>query len=276
MLTNIESILSSNFTKTYSWTLFLLSFLCIGINILHVIIFCANDDTIALELTLTKTKIFCLTDGIWSGTLGLTVGFVCNIIWFEKTDADLEKSGTRFADDDDKRRERIFRFEAVLFLLSCLVTVLTFVGVYLSGYTIMYETLYFKRLTFATVFCHWIFCIQTLMILVLSLTTFSLAIFAFNVLLPLFYVELARSAWTKLTGKPSSEWRGNMSFSGSSVQFGTIQTLSDTSIASLKRRLCELREKENGVRSCSTRDSECSSLTSGSSGRHSRQDLIIL
>ena len=274
MLTNIESILSAKVTKTYSWVMFMLSFMCIGVNILHVIMFCANDDTLAIELTLTKTKIFCLTDGIWSGTLGLTVGFICNIIWFEKTDDDMER-GVKFAGDGQKRKERIFRLEAMLFLACCLVTVLTLVGVYLSGYTIMYETLYFKRLTFAAIFCHWVFCIQTLLTLILSLATFSLAIFSFNVLLPLFYVELARMAWSKVFGKKEqNEWRGNMSFSGSSVQFGTIQTLSDTSIASLKRRLTDLREKENGniVRSCDA--TECSSLTSGSS-RHSRQDLIV-
>lgn len=272
MLTNMESILSTKITKNYSWLLFVLSFLCIGVNILHVIVFCANDDTLVIELTLTKTKIFCLTDGIWSGTLGLTVAFVCNIIWFEKTDEDCEK--VRFSDDKEKAKERIFRLEACLFLLCCLVTVLTLVGVYLSGYTIMYETLHFKRLTFVAQFCHYVFCIQTAMTLMLSLATFSLAIFSFNVLLPLFYVELVKVASTKVFGKKSNEWRSNMSFSGSSVQFGTIQTLSETSIASLKQRLLDLRDKDNGVRSCSTRDSECSSLSSIS--RHSRQDLIVL
>ena len=92
MLTNIDSILTKKMARTYSWVLFLLSFLCIGINIIHVILYClqarlqAEEEQFILgnKMILTGTKIFCLTDGIWSGTMGLILAFICNLIWYEK------------------------------------------------------------------------------------------------------------------------------------------------------------------------------------------------
>ena len=125
---------------------------------------------------------------------------------------------------------------------------------------------------------YWSFCAQTGLILVLCLTSFSLTIYSFNVLLPLFYSSLFRLLIAKVKGYTWTENESESqsqnskrsrnfanSFSDSSVQFGTIRSLSDTSIASLKRQLSEIRDRENGLPTSRT-----------SSRKNSRSDLILL
>ena len=305
MLTNIDSILTKKMARTYSWVLFLLSFLCIGINIIHVILYCLQArlqseenfgmGTISGEqkFILTGTKIFCLTDGIWSGTLGLILAFICNLIWYEKMS--IRPLPMPFETTDDhldghvsKKQDRVFQLEALLFLSACFVTGLSLIGVYLSGLSIIYEM--FQNVPIRTAessldignALYWSFCAQTALILVLCLTSFSLTIYSFNVLLPLFYSSLFRLLIAKVKGYTWTDDSQNSgisrnsknskssrnfanSFSDSSVQFGTIRSLSDTSIASLKRQLSEIRDRENGLPTSRT-----------SSRKNSRSDLILL
>ena len=269
MLTNIESIMSRSMVRSYSLALFVLSFFCIGANIVNVVVFClvssadqatAGAVTSQTGIPLTASKIFCLTNGIWLGTLGLILAFICNLIWFEKTalrrspfasdeESDLENASTRTQED------RIFQLEALLFFMSTIFTLFGGIGVILSGYSVLYETVNYSRISVGDQICYWAFIIQTVLTLGICLTTFSLCIFSFNVLLPLFYSSLCRTFMNQISIRkvPSSkstisngwERRSNISFSDSSIQFGTIQTLSDTSVASLKRQLSQIREKEN-------------------------------
>ena len=302
MLTNIDSILTKKMARTYSWVLFLLSFLCIGINIIHVILYClqarlqAEENQIGEQfilgnkMILTGTKIFCLTDGIWSGTMGLILAFICNLIWYEKMS--IRPLPMPFETTDDhldghvsKKQDRVFQLEALLFLSACFVTGLSLIGVYLSGLSIIYEM--FQNVPKIESLessldignaLYWSFCAQTGLILVLCLTSFSLTIYSFNVLLPLFYSSLFRLLIAKVKGYTWTENESESqsqnskrsrnfanSFSDSSVQFGTIRSLSDTSIASLKRQLSEIRDRENGLPTSRT-----------SSRKNSRSDLILL
>ena len=302
MLTNIDSILTKKMARTYSWVLFLLSFLCIGINIIHVILYClqarlqAEENQIGEQfilgnkMILTGTKIFCLTDGIWSGTMGLILAFICNLIWYEKMS--IRPLPMPFETTDDhldghvsKKQDRVFQLEALLFLSACFVTGLSLIGVYLSGLSIIYEM--FQNVPKIESLessldignaLYWSFCAQTGLILVLCLTSFSLTIYSFNVLLPLFYSSLFRLLIAKVKGYTWTENESESqsqnskrsrnfanSFSDSSVQFGTIRSLSDTSIASLKRQLSEIRDRENGLPTSQT-----------SSRKNSRSDLILL
>ena len=302
MLTNIDSILTKKMARTYSWVLFLLSFLCIGINIIHVILYClqarlqAEENQIGEQfilgnkMILTGTKIFCLTDGIWSGTMGLILAFICNLIWYEKMS--IRPLPMPFETTDDhldghvsKKQDRVFQLEALLFLSACFVTGLSLIGVYLSGLSIIYEMFQNvpkiegveSSLDIGNAL-YWSFCAQTGLILVLCLTSFSLTIYSFNVLLPLFYSSLFRLLIAKVKGYTWTENESESqsqnskrsrnfanSFSDSSVQFGTIRSLSDTSIASLKRQLSEIRDRENGLPTSRT-----------SSRKNSRSDLILL
>ena len=309
MLTNIDSILTKKMARTYSWVLFLLSFLCIGINIIHVILYCLQarlqaDSTneigekfiLGNKMILTGTKIFCLTDGIWSGTMGLILAFICNLIWYEKMSIrplpmPFETTEDHLDGHVSKKQDRVFQLEALLFLSACFVTGLSLIGVYLSGLSIIYEM--FQNIEHVPKIessldignaLYWSFCAQTGLILVLCLTSFSLTIYSFNVLLPLFYSSLFRLLIAKVKGytwtvdnESESQSRNSKrssggssrnfanSFSDSSVQFGTIRSLSDTSIASLKRQLSEIRDRENGLPTSRT-----------SSRKNSRSDLILL
>ena len=304
MLTNIDSILTKKMARTYSWVLFLLSFLCIGINIIHVILYClqarlqAEENRIGEQfilgnkMILTGTKIFCLTDGIWSGTMGLILAFICNLIWYEKMSIrplpmPFETTEDHLDGHVSKKQDRVFQLEALLFLSACFVTGLSLIGVYLSGLSIIYEMLQNVPKTESSLdignALYWSFCAQTGLILVLCLTSFSLTIYSFNVLLPLFYSSLFRLLIAKVKGytwtdnESESQSRNSKrssggssrnfanSFSDSSVQFGTIRSLSDTSIASLKRQLSEIRDRENGHPTSRT-----------SSRKNSRSDLILL
>ena len=302
MLTNIDSILTKKMARTYSWVLFLLSFLCIGINIIHVTLYCLQARLQAGEqsgeqfilgnkMILTGTKIFCLTDGIWSGTLGLILAFICNLIWYEKMSIrplpmPFETTEDHLDGHVTKKQDRVFQLEALLFLSACFVTGLSLIGVYLSGLSIIYEMfqgpMVPKMAEESTLdvgnALYWSFCAQTGLILVLCLTSFSLTIYSFNVLLPLFYSSLFRLLIAKVKGytwtdnETESSSRNSKSsrnfansFSDSSVQFGTIRSLSDTSIASLKRQLSEIRDRENGLPTSRT-----------SSRKNSRSDLILL
>ena len=302
MLTNIDSILTKKMARTYSWVLFLLSFLCIGINIIHVILYClqarlqAEENQIGEQfilgnkMILTGTKIFCLTDGIWSGTMGLILAFICNLIWYEKMSIrplpmPFETTEDHLDDHVSKKQDRVFQLEALLFLSACFVTGLSLIGVYLSGLSIIYEMFQNvpkiegveSSLDIGNAL-YWSFCAQTGLILVLCLTSFSLTIYSFNVLLPLFYSSLFRLLIAKVKGYTWTENESESqsqnskrsrnfanSFSDSSVQFGTIRSLSDTSIASLKRQLSEIRDRENGLPTSQT-----------SSRKNSRSDLILL
>ena len=302
MLTNIDSILTKKMARTYSWVLFLLSFLCIGINIIHVILYClqarlqAEENQIGEQfilgnkMILTGTKIFCLTDGIWSGTMGLILAFICNLIWYEKMSIrplpmPFETTEDHLDGHVSKKQDRVFQLEALLFLSACFVTGLSLIGVYLSGLSIIYEMFQNvpkiegveSSLDIGNAL-YWSFCAQTGLILVLCLTSFSLTIYSFNVLLPLFYSSLFRLLIAKVKGYTWTENESESqsqnskrsrnfanSFSDSSVQFGTIRSLSDTSIASLKRQLSEIRDRENGLPTSRT-----------SSRKNSRSDLILL
>ena len=298
MLTNIDSILTKKMARTYSWVLFLLSFLCIGINIIHVILYClqarlqAEGEQFILgnKMILTGTKIFCLTDGIWSGTMGLILAFICNLIWYEKMSIrplpmPFETTEDHLDGHVSKKQDRVFQLEALLFLSACFVTGLSLIGVYLSGLSIIYEMFQNvpkiegveSSLDIGNAL-YWSFCAQTGLILVLCLTSFSLTIYSFNVLLPLFYSSLFRLLIAKVKGYTWTENESESqsqnskrsrnfanSFSDSSVQFGTIRSLSDTSIASLKRQLSEIRDRENGLPTSRT-----------SSRKNSRSDLILL
>ena len=302
MLTNIDSILTKKMARTYSWVLFLLSFLCIGINIIHVILYClqarlqAEENQIGEQfilgnkMILTGTKIFCLTDGIWSGTMGLILAFICNLIWYEKMSIrplpmPFETTEDHLDGHVSKKQDRVFQLEALLFLSACFVTGLSLIGVYLSGLSIIYEMFQNvpkmggleSSLDIGNAL-YWSFCAQTGLILVLCLTSFSLTIYSFNVLLPLFYSSLFRLLIAKVKGytwtendcesqSQNSKRSRNFanSFSDSSVQFGTIRSLSDTSIASLKRQLSVIRDRENGLPTSRT-----------SSRKNSRSDLILL
>jgi len=302
MLTNIDSILTKKMARTYSWVLFLLSFLCIGINIIHVILYClqarlqteenqiGEQFILGNKMILTGTKIFCLTDGIWSGTMGLILAFICNLIWYEKMSIrplpmPFETTEDHLDGHVSKKQDRVFQLEALLFLSACFVTGLSLIGVYLSGLSIIYEMFQNvpkiggleSSLDIGNAL-YWSFCAQTGLILVLCLTSFSLTIYSFNVLLPLFYSSLFRLLIAKVKGYTWTENESESqsqnskrsrnfanSFSDSSVQFGTIRSLSDTSIASLKRQLSEIRDRENGLPTSRT-----------SSRKNSRSDLILL
>ena len=302
MLTNIDSILTKKMARTYSWVLFLLSFLCIGINIIHVILYClqarlqteenqiGEQFILGNKMILTRTKIFCLTDGIWSGTMGLILAFICNLIWYEKMSIrplpmPFETTEDHLDGHVSKKQDRVFQLEALLFLSACFVTGLSLIGVYLSGLSIIYEMFQNvpkiggleSSLDIGNAL-YWSFCAQTGLILVLCLTSFSLTIYSFNVLLPLFYSSLFRLLIAKVKGYTWTENESESqsqnskrsrnfanSFSDSSVQFGTIRSLSDTSIASLKRQLSEIRDRENGLPTSRT-----------SSRKNSRSDLILL
>ena len=241
-------------------------------------------------MILTGTKIFCLTDGIWSGTMGLILAFICNLIWYEKMSIrplpmPFETTEDHLDGHVSKKQDRVFQLEALLFLSACFVTGLSLIGVYLSGLSIIYEMFQNvpkiggleSSLDIGNAL-YWSFCAQTGLILVLCLTSFSLTIYSFNVLLPLFYSSLFRLLIAKVKGYTWTENESESqsqnskrsrnfanSFSDSSVQFGTIRSLSDTSIASLKRQLSEIRDRENGLPTSRT-----------SSRKNSRSDLILL
>ena len=205
MLTNIESIMTKTMVRSYSWALFCLSFFSIGANIVNVIVFClidnASNDVIMTSssgttpvqtgqnVPLSATKIFCLTNGIWNGTLGLVLAFICNLIWYEK----MALSGTvrtaPFAADAISengensvrtKEDSIFQLEALLFFKSLIFTIFGVFGLILSGYNILFETFNYRRTTPVEIFCYWTFCVQTLLTLALTLTNFSLTIYSFN------------------------------------------------------------------------------------------------
>ena len=252
MFTNIDSLLRAGLLQKYSFICLLLSILCIGVDCVSVLLFCLNpnfNDEIQMRPEYVLT-IRLNGQGIWCGILGITIAFVCNILAIEKNKEmiSLESSEFHF-----RIQQKILNTEAGLFIWTILVSLISFCGVLMSGYSCIrliaadLLTSQIEQLVFL------LYAVETLLILGICLTTFTLAIYAFNVLLPLYYSSFIRDLYTgALCTNKSEKWKespncefSQHSFSGSSIQFGTIETLSERSIPALTKKLSIKRQNDN-------------------------------
>ena len=257
MFSNLESLLRPSLLQKYSFVLLLVSILAIGTDIVSVLIYCMNENfTVDFKLSKDFVKFVRLNgQGIWSGLFGITVAYVCNVLAILKNKIEISIDQAAIATTNQK----IINLEAFLFLWTILVSIISFSAVLMTGYSGLEIMARFDRrfltkmeeLVLLTIFT------ETLVILGLCLTAFTLAIFSFNVLLPIYYGSFLKDLYSgkifqDFHKSENSKWKesptcefSHHSFSGSSVQFGTIETLSERSITALTRKLTIKRAKDN-------------------------------
>lgn len=252
MFTNIDSLLRAGLLQKYSFVFLLLSILCIGVDSVSVLMFCLNSsfhDEIKMRLEYVET-VRLNGQGIWCGILGITVAFICNVLAIDKNRETMNQQ----SEDHVRIQQKILNTEAGLFAWTIFVSIVSFCGVLMSGYSSL-ELIARNLMTTQIEQMVLLFYItETLLILGLCLTTFTLSIYSFNVLLPLYYSSLIHdiSSGVICHRRRNDKWKespncefGRHSFSGSSIQFGTIETLSERSIPALTRKLSIKRFNDN-------------------------------
>ena len=278
-MTNLESLLTPSLLHRYSFLCLLLSTVCIGVDSISLILFFLNNSFDPL-VGMNPNYISAVRlngQGIWCGILGVVLSFLCN-------DLAINKSREACATDADffaKIQDKILHLEAGLFACSIVVSIISFCGVLMSGYTCL--EILALGLTNSKVekMVLTLYIIETICILLICLTVFTLAIYSFNIILPLYFSSVFSSCFFKCFASKKEVWKSSPtcefshnSFSGSSVQFGTIQTLSEGSFSAiLTRKLGEKRINENY---CKEPQSIIPQNPSGSNLRSSnRSDLIL-
>lgn len=283
MFTNIESLLRPSLLQKYSFVLILGSILAIGTDIVSVMVYCMNENfTPDLQISEHFLQFVSINgQGIWCGIFGITVAYICNVLVILKNKLEIAFDQSVI----DLTSQKIVNLEALLFMWTILVSLVSFSGVLMTGYSGLeilarFDRAYLSKmeeLILLTIFT------ETLVILGLCLTAFTLAIFSFNVLLPIYYGSFAKDLCSgkifanfrkceisKWKESPNCEF-SHHSFSGSSVQFGTIETLSERSISALTRKLTVKRAQDNAsIRSQLQLPQSALPSTSN------RNDLIIL
>ena len=252
MLNNVESLLSSGLLQRYSCVLLLLSVLCVGVDSANLLLFGLNPNFNA-ENRISAAfggAVRLNGQGIWCGLFGISVAAICNALAIEKGRESLTVHPRTFA----RVQQKILNTEAALFGWTILVSVAAFCAVLMSGYSTI--ELMANRLIHTQIE-QMVFLLNatlTLLVLTMCLTTFTLTIYSFNVLLPLYYSSILRDLYSgALFQKVASaeKWKDSPtcefghSFSGSSIQFGTIETLSERSIPALTRKLTIKRLSDN-------------------------------
>ena len=274
MFGNISSLLSATLLQKYSFFILIESIFCIALDLFIVLIKEMNED-FPREIQLRPEFIFTvniLGQGIWAGLLGITVAIFCNKLQQEKFREQLMPLGIW--------NDAVLHLEAGLFAWCLLVSMAQFVAMLLSGYSALGIVAHELVATQVELAMAILILAEIIFTLGLCLTVFSLLIFSFNALLPVYFNALVKKLAKSVLCKrySSDRWKQNpscdfsqASFVGSSVEFKTIDALSDLSIPTLTRKLAQKRFKDSRQGSFAS-----STAASSNSNSSNRSELLLI
>lgn len=247
MFSNISSLLTSSLLQKYSFILVIESIFVMALDVFILLIKEMNFE-FPPEIKMRPEFLWTVSivgQGTWSGITGITVAILCNKLQQEKFREKLLPLGAI--------SNGVLHIEAGLFSWSVVVALITFIAVLLSGYSALGIVAHDLAATQVERAMAILIVVEIVLNLALCLTVFSLIIFSFNALLPVYFSTVYRKVTEALCHRYSSDrWKqsptcdfSRASFVGSSVQFGTIDTMSDLTIPTLIRKLAAKRTKDS-------------------------------